>query len=673
MCGIAGVLKSVTSQIDLEKCKNTLEFLLLESQSRGKDSSGLATIDGNEILVLKKSVTAHLLLTQEATRELLKAQKGQSSGFIAMGHSRMETNGSFRLSYNNQPVIKDGCATIHNGIIVNDAELWARNTDLKRELDVDTEVINSLLRRELSKAPSKNPQAIIEAFRTALCDLKGSFSIATLFEDLDALFLATNTGSLYLLEDSRGGFLAFASEFLFVDRALEKILPAHRSHLKIRQLKPGQGMLLSFKDFAKFEFSLTEPDASAPPLPEITCSRKIRLLDDRSEDYIPRVHINVPRFKEIEKVALDEYAAIKPVIGALRRCTKCILPETMPFIHFDEKGVCSYCYRHQPRETQGLESLEKAIAPYRKKSGEPDCIVSFSGGRDSSYALHYAKKVLGLQPVAFSYDWGMLTDLGRRNQARMTGDLGVEHILVSADIQKKRSYIQKNILAWLKRPALGMIPLFMAGDKQYFYYLNKVRENTGIKLVIYADNALEKTDFKYGFANVELDSKVGKAYDIGRFNSLKLIKYYGVQYLTNPAYLNASLFDTFTAYLSSYVVPKEYVYLFRYTLWEERDVEETLLGQYDWELATDTKSSWRIGDGTAAFYNYIYYTMAGFTEQDTFRSNQIREGVITREEGLKQAETGNAPRVESFVWYCDTIGLDAITTLTRINEAQKLF
>jgi len=64
-------------------------------------------------------------------------------------------------------------------------------------------------------------------------------------------------------------------------------------------------------------------------------------------------------------------------------------------------------------------------------------VFPFSGGRDSSYALHYIVKELGLKPIAFSYDWGMLTDLGRRNQARMCGKLGVEHILISADIRKK--------------------------------------------------------------------------------------------------------------------------------------------------------------------------------------------------------------------------------------------
>jgi hypothetical protein len=49
---------------------------------------------------------------------------------------------------------------------------------------------------------------------------------------------------------------------------------------------------------------------------------------------------------------------------------------------------------------------------------------------------------------------------------------------------------------------------------------------------------------------------------------------------------------------------------------------------YDWKKDVDSKSKWSIGDGAATFYNYIYYTMAGFLEHDTFRSNLIREGDI---------------------------------------------
>jgi hypothetical protein len=107
--------------------------------------------------------------------------------------------------------------------------------------------------------------------------------------------------------------------------------------------------------------------------------------------------------------------------------------------------------------------------------------------------------------------------------------------------------------------------------------------------------------------------------------------------------------------------------------WDEKEVESTLINEYDWEVAKDTKSTWRIGDGTAPFYNYIYYVIAGLTENDTFRSNQIREGLITREKASELVNEQNIPRYESIKWYCDTIGIDFENTMRTINSVPKLY
>jgi tRNA(Ile)-lysidine synthase TilS/MesJ len=101
----------------------------------------------------------------------------------------------------------------------------------------------------------------------------------------------------------------------------------------------------------------------------------------------------------------------------------------------------------------GEQALLDAVAPFRSTDGSPDVIVAFSGGRDSSYGLHYVKKHLGMNPVAFTYDWGMVTDLARRNQARVCGKLGVEHILRSADIVAKRRFVRKNVEAARRSPS----------------------------------------------------------------------------------------------------------------------------------------------------------------------------------------------------------------------------
>ena len=385
----------------------------------------------------------------------------------------------------------------------------------------------------------------------------------------------------------------------------------------------------------------------------------------------PYDHSFIPaqRYKAFE---IDQEPIMK-----IRRCTRCVMPETMPFIEFDDEGVCNYCRTYQKHPLLGRDVLQKWADGVRRNDSKADAIVAFSGGRDSSYGLHYFVRELGLHPVAFTYDWGMITDLARRNQSRMCAELGVELVLVSADIRKKRDYIRKNVSAWLKKPDLGLVPLFMAGDKQYFYYANQTRKKYGIDEVLLATNPYEKTHFKFGFCGAKPVILRGK--DQGALESLnpsgiaRMTGHYLKQYALNPRYINASILDIVGATISFYMIPHQYFRLYDYIPWVESVVDETLISQYGWETSPDCQSTWRIGDGTAPFYNYIYYLVAGFTENDTLRSNQIREGMMTREEALKLIERDNQPRFDSMQWYFDTIGLDMLEALKIINKIPKLY
>ena len=65
--------------------------------------------------------------------------------------------------------------------------------------------------------------------------------------------------------------------------------------------------------------------------------------------------------------------------------------------------------------------------------------------------------------------------------------------------------------------------------------------------------------------------------------------------------------------------------------------------------------------------------MAGFTEHDTFRSNQIREGVISRAEGLKLIEEENRPRYENISQYLEMLDLDFSSVIKIINKQPRLW
>jgi glutamine---fructose-6-phosphate transaminase (isomerizing) len=603
MCGIFGLI----SQTYINK--DDLKTLVHHSRQRGRDSSGF---------VFYKNSAYEVYRADYDVKKLLKKRKPYESNVI-LGHSRLITNG---LS-DNQPVVRNGICVLHNGIIVNDEDVW-KTIKVDRQFCIDTEIIAAITWEHINKGGllTDLPEKIL-----ALC--KGVVATAIAIPILGKIILFSNNGSLYAGYTDNGTYFASESYPL-----------VHVGCTNVQQVKE-QGLIL-----------------------EIPVSTSLTVKDDavRTEDLIPQ-------FKYIKsEEKLLEYQ--KP---DLRRCTKCILPETMPYISFDSEGVCNYCRNYKLRNNpKPKEELFKLVEPYRRKEGL-DCIVPFSGGRDSCFGLHLIVNELHMKPVTYTYDWGMVTDLGRRNISRMCAALGVENIIVADDISKKRRNIAMNLKAWLKSPHLGMISIFTAGDKHFFRHVETVKKQTSINLNLWSINPLEVTHFKAGFLGIKPDFEEKRVYTHGFSKQLRYQKLRLKAMLQSLGYFNISLWDTLSGeYYRSFTEKKDYYHVFDYWRWEEQIVDETLK-TYDWEIAPDTNTTWRIGDGTAAFYNYIYYTVAGFTEHDTFRSNQIREGQITREEALVLVEDENRPRYPNIRWYLDAVGLDFKQTIKVINSITKLY
>lgn len=682
MCGIFGLMVHQDAGYGPAFIRKSLATLARLSESRGKDSSGLVfrNAPGHELQVLKGAVPLQSLLKRaEVTRtmdQMLGVSRnhsaaGRRSTFAVMGHSRLVTNGSQLNDVNNQPVVKDGLIGIHNGIIVNDSELWARHPEIRRTCEIDTEVMLSLFRKHL-----RDGWDVATAVSKTVREIFGTVAAAFFLEDFNLVALATNNGSLYVLTNETG-LLAFASEEYFLKKLSKAMKLDGKDGYWIKQVAPGKGLILDLERFRlqEFSFAAEAKQSPEPSGPGPTFQISVQSISDGRP---PRELILDPAAIAAHPRASTESLLLEfnsERIRALRRCSKCLLPETFPFIEYDEHAVCNYCQhyiiKNQPKP---IEELMALVEPYRRSDDRPDCIVPYSGGRDSTHTLHIVKNVLKLNPIAFTYDWGMVTDLARRNIARVCGILGVENILVSADISWKRENIRKNILAWLNKPHLGMIPLFMAGDKFFYYYADQVKKQTGINLNIWGINPLENTDFKVGFLGVPPDHHKKRIYSLSFKRKLQLFRGVGKSIMENPRYLNGSVWDTLGSFVSRSVIPhRDYYHMYDYVRWDEQEIENLVLEKYRWETAIDTRTTWRIGDGTAAFYNYVYYTVAGFSEYDTFRSNQIREGMLSREEGLRLVMTENRPRYASIKWYTDILNLDFPSTIRQINSIPKLY
>jgi hypothetical protein len=128
------------------------------------------------------------------------------------------------------------------------------------------------------------------------------------------------------------------------------------------------------------------------------------------------------------------------------------------------------------------------------------------------------------------------------------------------------------------------------------------------------------------------------------------------------------MLDVFFGFLSYYVMNQDFLYLFDFEPWLESSIDKQLKEEYDWEWDSNYSSSWRIGDGTAPLYNYIYYIHAGFTENDCLRSNQIREGMIDRETALTYCARENIPRLEDIEEYCKMINVNFVDLVNAIRS-----
>lgn len=589
--------------------QHDLQLLVKHAQQRGKDSSGVMLFDGVKYQAHRADYAITYLLGEVDT----------SNTSLVFGHSRLITNGLA----DNQPVVRDGVCVFHNGIVVNHDALWPQ-LQTRREQQIDTEVIAGLALDALAAGV-----ALEEMPARVLAVCRGVVACALVLPAKGKLCLFSNNGSLYV--GQKAGAWVYASErFPLAQMGCEHI----------RQVREAV-----FIDIPAVNGAVAVSDKAA----------------DRP-DLIPSLG------GTSQEEGLLTY---RPY--TLRRCTRCILPETMPYISFDAKGVCNYCKHYKPRnKPRPIEDLLALVEPYRRTQGD-ECIVPFSGGRDSCYGLHLIVKELKLKPITYTYDWGMVTDLGRRNISRMSAELGVENIIVADDIAKKRHNIAMNLRAWLKSPHLGMISVLTAGDKHFFKHVETIKQQTGIGLNLWGINPLEVTHFKAGFLGVPPDFEEKNVYSNGAMKQLRY-QFLRLQAMAkSPGYFNSSLWDTLSGeYYRSFTAKSDYFHIFDYWRWDEKQIDDTL-AEYDWEKAPDTNTTWRIGDGTAAFYNYVYYTVAGFTEHDTFRSNQIREGDLTREEALALVEDENRPRYPNIKWYLDAVGVDFTEAMKVVNAIPRLY
>lgn len=95
-----------------------------------------------------------------------------------------------------------------------------------------------------------------------------------------------------------------------------------------------------------------------------------------------------------------------------QQCKRCIYDSRIPRIQFDKNGICNYCIQYDqmmeeyPVDHRGEKVIQKEVeqAKIDGKNSPYDVVIGVSGGADSSYMVHLARKKYGLRVLAAHFD-----------------------------------------------------------------------------------------------------------------------------------------------------------------------------------------------------------------------------------------------------------------------------
>ena len=543
---------------------------------------------------------------------------------------------------------------MHNGIFFFNEKIENNNNyNTKKNYESINVKSDSLTFFEkLNEKVNKNKSDVIQSYFDLINQINGNYSIAFNYTLNNFILISSNCGSLYFYFNKNKKIFVYASEKFILKSFINK------------------SNFLNKNITSNLEDNIIQVKNNSIIFDNI--NNEIINLNNKSN--IEKVNLNFTEYKNFDIITNEQEELAK--FNSLQRCTKCVLPETYPFIEFDNGGICNYCKNYKPQIFLGEEKLIQILNKYKKNNNEHDCLTGLSGGRDSCYGLHLLKTKFGMNPVAYTYDWGLTTDVSRLNASKLCGKLGVEHIIRSADIEKKRKYIRQNIFAWLKSPHLGMLPIVQAGDKGFMDFGRSLCEELNLGISIQGTGyQLEQREFFLGFAGINQklrDNQRMSSYSLS--TKLKMFFWYGYQCIKNPSYLNKALLDNFNGFLASFIRKENFLHLYNYIKWDEDLMRNTLVDEYGW-LSDKSYglNQWRMGDGQTAFNNFIYFSIAGFSEYDNFRSNQIREGLISRNEALNLIKEDNKPRYETLKNFSEIIGFNLDSVLSKISSIEKLY
>jgi hypothetical protein len=321
----------------------------------------------------------------------------------------------------------------------------------------------------------------------------------------------------------------------------------------------------------------------------------------------------------------------------MKRCSRCVLPETYPNTFFDEQGVCNHCLNHRDPAPMAQDSLLSHLQEAKKRSRGYDVLVPLSGGKDSTYVLYLAARVYGLSVLAYTFDNGFLSDTALANIESALRTTGVDHLFFKPDWDTMRRLYRSTLLRsgeLCSACGIGME-----------HGMLKVSADWDIPLILRGGSAIER-----GSHSPE------NIYDINRFKAI----------VANAGEVSEQELNRFLIYPD--LSPErrfEWTWVLRRfgqlmnplefgDGQAEAEISELLSGEMGWQDRGKHSDCW-----AEPFSNLVRELRHGYSRRACQLSNLIRAGEMTRETALALLSEQRQKEVVSRDRVLDRLGLSA--------------
>ncbi|MBN1548076.1 MAG: N-acetyl sugar amidotransferase [Syntrophaceae bacterium] len=358
----------------------------------------------------------------------------------------------------------------------------------------------------------------------------------------------------------------------------------------------------------------------------------------------------------------------------MRYCKICLQPNTRPNTYFTDEGICPACAYH--REFQDVdwkerfEILEDLLQQYRRRPGQYfDCIIGVSGGKDSTRQALWARDKLKLRPllVCLSYPPQQVTERGVENISNLI-ELGFDVLVVAPEPG-----------TWLKILREGFIKFTnwaRATEQAIIGSAPQAAIRYGIPLILWGENpGLQLGDMK----------TVGRTgYDGNNLRYMNTVSGGNLQWLLDAGFTPQNLISFRYPTVSEFNAANiQIVYLgWFWSDWSliDNGMYSTANGlQIREESVKETGDITRVSsldEDWVTLNQMIKYYKFGFGRVTDHANEAIRNGLMTREEGIRLVEQYDGSCSPSYIEsFCEVIGITVTEFWDQVRRSvnQKLF